>query len=87
MSLTYIIKFRVSRANYMRLIEESRSMGFGKLADFTRHKLFGPAMFIEALLKENNVMLKSLCNNFDIPLKKHKKLHRAVLKEDFGGVE
>jgi len=61
MSLAYIVKFRVNRSLYERLSQEAQSMGFKKTADYIRNRLFGPALIIETLLKENNTMLKEIC--------------------------
>ena len=60
MSLAYIIKFRVNRADCERLLQEARSMGFGTISDYLRNKLFGPQLFIEKMLKENNTLLKDI---------------------------
>jgi len=60
MSLAYIVRFRVNRANYERLIQDARSLGFTKVADYIRHHILGPTLHMETLLKENNALLKEI---------------------------
>jgi hypothetical protein len=69
MSLAYIVKFRINRANYERLLQESKSLGYGTISDYLRHRLLGPAMFIETTLKENNLLLRKICTQLRIKTK------------------
>lgn len=76
MSLAYIIKFRTNRATYERLRQEAQSMGFWHISDYIRHRLFGPAMMVETLLKENNTILKELQKRNNNIQPHHTKIHK-----------
>lgn len=60
MSLAYIVKFRVNRATYERLLQEAATVKAGTVSAYLRNRVFGPAMFMETMLKENNTLLKEI---------------------------
>ncbi len=53
-------RFRVTRAEYERVLQEARQQGHKKLAAYFRTRIFGYGFVIEQKILENNKLIRAL---------------------------